>query len=227
MQKPCRIRTVNHAESACEKEQGRVTGKRNTPLPPKGAGFPASPVTEVEGQAGDFAETRKSTQVKGRDSGGFADGFERFWKVYPRKVAEDAARKEWAKLKPDTELTERIVQAVKAQVATEQWQKYLKNGGEYIPYPANWLNGKRWEDETPMPEGEGNVFNPKTMKPKCSTVEELAEDFDLWCSAEGCKERGTHVRADGLGHYCRAHAGPDDWTLLDRAPEGFAMKVGA
>ena len=27
---------------------------------------------------------------------------------------------------------------------TEQWQK---DDGKFIPYPATWLNGRRWEDE--------------------------------------------------------------------------------
>jgi hypothetical protein len=28
-------------------------------------------------------------------------------------------------------------------------QQWTKDGGQFIPMPATWLNGRRWEDETP------------------------------------------------------------------------------
>ena len=30
------------------------------------------------------------------------------------------------------------------QVTSADW---LKNNGQYIPYPTTWLNGERWNDE--------------------------------------------------------------------------------
>lgn len=69
-----------------------------------------------------------------------------FWSVYPRHVDKQRARKAWAKLKPDEALVETILRAVKAQTTCEQW---TRDGGAYIPYPATWLNGRRWEDELP------------------------------------------------------------------------------
>ena len=72
--------------------------------------------------------------------------FDLFWSAYPRHVDKQRARKAWAKLKPDEALVETILRAVKAQAACEQW---TRDGGAYIPYPATWLNGRRWEDELP------------------------------------------------------------------------------
>ena len=43
-------------------------------------------------------------------------------------------------------LVETILRALKAQASCEQW---TRDGGAYIPYPATWLNGRRWEDELP------------------------------------------------------------------------------
>jgi hypothetical protein len=37
-----------------------------------------------------------------------------------------------------------MVVAIANSEETEQWQK---EDGKYIPYPAKWLNEKRWEDE--------------------------------------------------------------------------------
>lgn len=70
--------------------------------------------------------------------------FDQFWNAYPRKVSKGAARKAWGKLKPDEALTQTIITAVGRQITSEQW---VKDGGQYIPHPATWLNNKRWEDE--------------------------------------------------------------------------------
>jgi hypothetical protein len=69
--------------------------------------------------------------------------FDVFWESYPKKVAKDAARKAWSKLNPDYELNTLMLSRLDEQKASEQWQK---DGGKYIPNPATWLNGKRWED---------------------------------------------------------------------------------
>ena len=70
--------------------------------------------------------------------------FDDFWDAYPRKQAKEAARKAWAKLKPDETLGMVIIQAIEESKKSKDWQK---EKGKYIPYPATYLNGKRWEDE--------------------------------------------------------------------------------
>ena len=70
-------------------------------------------------------------------------GFDLFWSVYPRKIGKGAAELAWKKIRPDDTLQGRIVDAVKAQCKSEQWKR---DGGQFIPHPATWLNGKRWED---------------------------------------------------------------------------------
>ena len=71
-------------------------------------------------------------------------GFGRFWSAYPKKTAKKDAFKAWAKLKPDEDLTEKILSALEKHKKSDQW---LKDNGQFIPYPATWLNGRRWEDE--------------------------------------------------------------------------------
>lgn len=73
-----------------------------------------------------------------------AEGFERFWSAYPNKKAKDKARHAWEKLKADAALTEVIMAALEKQKKSRQW---TKDNGEYIPHPATWLNGRRWEDQ--------------------------------------------------------------------------------
>ena len=72
------------------------------------------------------------------------DGFDAFWAAYPRKTGKGEARKAWAKIKPNAELIQQILDAVKWQSQSDQWQK---DNGQFIPHPATWLNQQRWEDE--------------------------------------------------------------------------------
>ena len=72
------------------------------------------------------------------------NGFEEFWKAYPKKRSKQEALKSWNKLKPTQELYQQIISAVNGAKTSQEW---LKDNGQYIPYPATWLNQGRWEDE--------------------------------------------------------------------------------
>lgn len=72
------------------------------------------------------------------------EGFEKFWEIYPKKSGRQNAKKAWDKLCPDEELRKTIFEALKKQKKLPQWNK---ENGQYIPYPAKWLEEKRWEDE--------------------------------------------------------------------------------
>jgi hypothetical protein len=101
---------------------------------------------------------RKDTREK-RDiippiapQGGDDDRFNRFWAAYPKRVGKTAARKAFAKIKPDDEMMNVILEAVELQGKSDQWKR---DGGQYIPNPATWLNQGRWEDELTIPnQGE-------------------------------------------------------------------------
>lgn len=41
-----------------------------------------------------------------------------------------------------------MAKALAAWTVSADW---TKDGGQYIPHAATWLNGKRWEDELPQP----------------------------------------------------------------------------
>jgi len=70
--------------------------------------------------------------------------FEIFWKAYPRKVGKGFAQKSFEKVKPDDALFATILKALERAKTSAQW---TKDGGQYIPNPATWLNQRRWEDE--------------------------------------------------------------------------------
>ena len=88
------------------------------------------------------SESESETETKTRKAR--AGWFDRFWAEYPKKVSKAAAKKAFEKLSPTEELVNAMLLAIAKQKNSEQWQK---DGGQFIPYPATWLNGQRWEDE--------------------------------------------------------------------------------
>jgi len=72
-------------------------------------------------------------------------GFAEFWKIYPKKIGKASAEKTWLKIKPSAELVQTILDAVQTNInGNQQW---IKDKGQFIPYPATWLNRKQWNDE--------------------------------------------------------------------------------
>ncbi|MGL6246226.1 helix-turn-helix domain-containing protein [Pseudomonas sp.] len=71
------------------------------------------------------------------------EGFDQFWKLYPKKKGRKDAAKAWAKLKPDDELNQTLITALGSHCISEDW---TKDGGRYIPNATTWLNGERWHD---------------------------------------------------------------------------------
>ena len=67
-----------------------------------------------------------------------------FWEEYPRKKAKLDALKAWnqtANIRPDIEA---VIAAIHKAKNSHDW---VKDGGNYIPYPASWLRGGCWDDE--------------------------------------------------------------------------------
>lgn len=71
--------------------------------------------------------------------------FEQFYSLYPRRVGKKPALKAWEK-NPDLSngLFEILIKALQKQKETIFKDREL----QFIPHPATWLNGRRWEDET-------------------------------------------------------------------------------
>ncbi len=82
--------------------------------------------------------------------------FDEFWTAYPKKVGKKAAWTAWSKVRPDTELFDKIMAAIGRARETEQWQR---ENGRFIPNPATWINQGRWDDE--YEEGATNGINSK------------------------------------------------------------------
>lgn len=71
--------------------------------------------------------------------------FNRFYSAYPKKVAKQDAIRAWMNICPENGLYEKIITALETHKRSRDW---ARNDGQYIPNPATWLNGKRWDDDT-------------------------------------------------------------------------------
>ena len=68
--------------------------------------------------------------------------FDRFWLVYPRKDAKAKALQAWKKAKADNLADLIIADVTRRRIDDQQWAN-----PQYIPYPATYINQRRWEDE--------------------------------------------------------------------------------
>lgn len=99
--------------------------------------------------------------------------FQRFWAMYPKKVAKKDARLAWAHLKPSPALVALILDVLAWQCRQVDWQKA---GGMFVPHPGSWLRGERWEDASPSrSQEEPYHWADCSHQPKCGTARECAD----------------------------------------------------
>lgn len=160
-------RHSNDTQATQSKESKEIKESKNIPpiIPPRGEQGERLTVEKPRGTDGKSADHSTTPVSKNEER------FNRFWEVYPKKVGKGAARKSWDKCRPSEELTARMIAAVRQQAQSDQWRR---DGGQYIPNPATWLNQERWEDEvresTAPAMGFGRSydlsrFEEKTLKP--------------------------------------------------------------
>jgi len=88
-------------------------------------------------------ETETETYTPSRGSGEVSkkslNGFDAFWKLYPRKVGKATAEKSWIKARINGDF-DRVMTSLAEQI--KNW-----DDPKFIPHASTWLNGRRWEDE--------------------------------------------------------------------------------
>jgi 2'-5' RNA ligase len=102
------------------------------------------------------------------------DDFQEFWNVWPKRCAKADARKAWAQTKDIRPELTNLLNAVKAACKTEAW---MKDGGKYIPHPATWLRGERWDDELEVKLP--NVVNEKPWHETATGIELKGKELGL------------------------------------------------
>ena len=101
----------------------------------------------------------KDKCLKGND-------FEFFWQAYPRKEGKKKAQDAFAKVTVSLEV---LLAAIEIQKKTPQWEK---DNGQFIPHPATWLDGKRWED---VPVEQNKPNKRELDEDELAAIEQLLE----------------------------------------------------
>ncbi len=74
--------------------------------------------------------------------------FDSFWEAYPKKKNKGDAKRAWLRVKKPISL---ILAAIETGLKSEEW---TKDNGQFIPYPASWLNAEGWEDQPTVKQGQ-------------------------------------------------------------------------
>ena len=85
------------------------------------------------------SKVKESKEEKSKEE--YMSFFNTFWKEYPKKQSKPDAIKAFKSLKVDDILLGKILDGLAKWRQSDQWTK------GYIPNPATWIRGRRWEDE--------------------------------------------------------------------------------
>ena len=107
--------------------------------------------------------------------------FEEFYKNYPKKVKKQDVKKWFKKNKPSSELFSSMMSSLEQFRGCKDW---LKDNGQYIPYPSTWLNQKRWEDED-IPQNNMPNNTPKVSKQTNFEQRQYSNLDYLYANSEG------------------------------------------
>jgi len=140
------------------KGTGEENGGRKSPKPPDQVGKKKEAGGGRKTSANSTPSASGQTEDRGDRRGAADDGgaaFERFWSVYPKRVAKEAARKAFARAAGNGTDVEALIAGAQRYAVERQDQD-----PKYTKHPATWLNGGCWEDEAPgapVIDEHGNV----------------------------------------------------------------------
>jgi len=125
--------------------------------------------------------------------------FDRFYQNFPKKVSVGNAKKKWEKINPDTDLVDRMIEAVKIQT-----EEYLKDNGpqsgskafQYFQGPAPWLNAEAWENVTIQKK----EYQKRDKICACGEPATNQGRLGMWQCAN-CFDGGDPERADMLKNH--------------------------
>ena len=101
--------------------------------------------------------------------------FELFWQAYPKKKAKRDAFKAWQQTEGERPSTDELLKIVRMTCKTEEW---MKAGGQFIPLPATYLRGWRWEDELEVKIA--GVVNEKPWHETATGIEAKGAEYGLY-----------------------------------------------
>jgi len=148
--------------SICNWEKYQTSEQQNEPQV-------SSERATSEQQVSTYNKDKKVKKDKKDKNKIYTDDFLAFYKAYPRKEGKSEAWKAWNKLNGNRPSMDEVLKAIEDQKNSKNW---IKDGGQYIPQPAKWINQRRWEDQ-------GIEKHPLSGKVSDTTLRNI-ETFNEW-----------------------------------------------
>lgn len=114
-------------------------------------------------------------------------GFEDFWLAYPKRKGKGDAEASWKRQKCH-KLLEQILTAIRRAKSSPEWKK---DNGQFIPYPATWLNRKGWDDDIVIPsrpKTNGAIQHEELVVPNLIEEMRLRREAEEVARCEGMPE---------------------------------------
>lgn len=121
-------------------------------------------------------------------------GFEEFWKLYPRKQGKVNALKSW-KTKSCSTKTQAILASLSFRLSAAPPNGWAGIETNFVPLPATFLNQQRWED-TPVPAKVGDM--PEDEKARRIEIFKAKEAWKVKRDRLSLIENIKHGRARDL-----------------------------
>lgn len=110
-------------------------------------------------------EIRKdTTPLPPKGSPASPDGFDDFWKAYPkeRRRGRFEALKAWRALKLTPAQVSQVMASLASWNTSADWRK---DEGKFIPWPQKFLNRRRWEETVEREPDELDFLRPRSELP--------------------------------------------------------------
>ena len=110
--------------------------------------------------------TDKIRQDKIRQDKTYTSEFLIFYQAYPKHKAKNDAWKAWKQQTGNRPAIDILLKAIENQKQSDEWQK---DNGQFIPLPATWLRGGRWDDEIESPKDNLITWAQRSMESENAT----------------------------------------------------------
>ncbi len=105
-----------------------------------------------------FSANDVALRLKLKKNSTVEEKFEEFYNAYPKKMQKKQAKDAFIKLNPDIDLHKKMILAIEKLKVTENWKK---ENGRYIPFPAKWIDMRKWEEDIVLTREERIDLNLK------------------------------------------------------------------
>ncbi|WP_165070959.1 helix-turn-helix domain-containing protein [Desulfovibrio sp. ZJ200] len=237
--------------SSCHAKNRRMGGENSSPIYKSNKSIipPLSPHSSARREPSPSARAPlpSTTPVTASKAGGWGDSFprkkqkgntsafqtanalfERLYAAYPRKEAKESARAVWHQLwrRGALPALDILLAALDRFRSSTAWNR---EHGRFVPHLANWLRGRRWEDEAavPLASSSGVPVAPSASPEKAEQIRRCLERLGDRHSADPSLAEARPVFEKFLS--CFADGGKSGpawglWSLLFR--KGKAPSAG-